>query len=57
MAALREENPRNLLGVHLDGHRIVSGAIQNGGNLTCNAHTAGGVLGELAHAGLGYDYF
>jgi hypothetical protein len=31
--------------------------IQNGGNLARNAHTASGILGELAHAGLGYDDF
>jgi len=32
-------------------------AIQYGRNLARNAHTASGILVELALTGLGYDYF
>ncbi len=57
VAGLGEKNPGNLLGVHLDGHRIVSRTIQHGRNLARDAQPARGILVELALTGLGYDYF
>jgi hypothetical protein len=57
MAGLRKENPGNLLGVHFDGHGLVSGTIKHGGNLACDTDAARGVLVELALTGIGYDYF
>ena len=57
VAGLGEKNPGNLLGVHLDGHRIVPRTIQHGRNLARDAHAARGILVELALTGLGYDYF
>jgi hypothetical protein len=57
VAGLGKQNPGNLLGIHFNGHRIVAGTIKNCGNLAGNAHAAGGILGELALTGLGYDYF
>jgi hypothetical protein len=35
----------------------VTGTIKHGRNLARDAHTASGIFSELAHAGLGYDYF
>ena len=57
VAGLREEDPRNLFGIHLDGNGIVPGPIKHGGNLACDAHAARCVLVEFALAGLGYDNF
>jgi hypothetical protein len=57
VAGLGEENPRNLLGVDLDGHRIVPWTIENGGNLARDTDAAGGIFVELALAGFGYDNF
>jgi hypothetical protein len=57
VAGLGEKYPGNLLGIHLDGHRIVPRTIQHGGNLARGAYPASGILVELALTGLGYDYF
>ena len=57
VAGLGKEDPRNLLGIHFDGHCFVPGAVQHGRNLACDAYAARGILVELALAGLGYDYF
>src|ERR1035437_1386256 len=57
VAGLGEKNPGNLLGVHLDGYRIVPRTVQYGRNLARDAHTASGILVELALPGLGYDNF
>ena len=56
-AGLGKENPGNLLGIHLNGHRIVPGAVKNRGNLARKAHAARRILVELALTGLGcYDF-
>jgi hypothetical protein len=57
VAGLGEKNPRNLLGIHLDGDRVVPRTIQYGGNLARDAHTASGILVELALTGLGDHNF
>jgi hypothetical protein len=35
----------------------VAGTVKDGRNLARDAHTARGILVELAHSGLRYDYF
>ena len=57
VAGLGEQDPRDLLGIHFYGNRLVPGSIKHGGNLSGAAHAARGILVELALAGLGYDYF
>ena len=44
------------LGSTFDGDDGLFGAIDDGGNLACNAHAARGILVELALAGVAYDF-
>jgi hypothetical protein len=55
--ASEKKNPGNLLGIHFNGYRLMAGAVQNRRNLARDTHTARRIFVELAHAGLGYDYF
>ena len=57
VARLGVKNPRNLLGVHFDGNRFVTAAIQNSRDLSGSTHAARCILVELALTGLSYDNF
>jgi hypothetical protein len=57
VAGLGEENPRNLLGIHLNGHGVLPWTVKHGGNLAGNTHAPRCILVELALSGLGYYDF
>jgi hypothetical protein len=51
VAGLGVQDAQNLLGVHFDGDRLKTRAVDHGGNLAGDANAAGGILVELAIAG------